>query len=123
MASLTAPVLPATAKSFWLVSSLRTIFFLTIALTLAGIYAATRVPISVFPDTNFPRVVVDGAAHKRTVVLGIRTAQTVQIVSGIAPGDNVIVQGSYGLDANREVQTGSDKPSAGSEKAKGEDKD
>src|ERR1700721_3049813 len=29
-----------------------------IALTIAGIYAATQVPISVFPDTNFPRVVI-----------------------------------------------------------------
>src|SRR6201991_421707 len=27
-------------------------------LTIAGIYAAFRVPISVFPDTNFPRVVI-----------------------------------------------------------------
>ncbi|MGD0799622.1 MAG: efflux RND transporter permease subunit [Acidobacteriaceae bacterium] len=36
----------------------RTIFFLVAALTLAGVYAAFQVPISVFPDTNFPRVVI-----------------------------------------------------------------
>jgi len=36
----------------------RTIFFLIGVLTLAGIYAAFQVPISVFPDTNFPRVVI-----------------------------------------------------------------
>ena len=36
----------------------RTIFFLVAILFLAGIYAAFQVPISVFPDTNFPRVVI-----------------------------------------------------------------
>jgi multidrug efflux pump subunit AcrB len=35
-----------------------TIFFLVAVLTLAGVYAAFQVPISVFPDTNFPRVVI-----------------------------------------------------------------
>ena len=37
---------------------MRTIFFFALALTLAGVYAAFQVPISVFPDTNFPRVVI-----------------------------------------------------------------
>ncbi len=46
------------APTFWLARSVRTVFFVAIALTLAGIYAAFRVPISVFPDTNFPRVVI-----------------------------------------------------------------
>jgi multidrug efflux pump subunit AcrB len=36
----------------------RTIFFLVAVLTLAGVYTAFQVPISVFPDTNFPRVVI-----------------------------------------------------------------
>ena len=46
------------ARPFWLARSGRTIFFFVLALTIAGIYAAFRVPISVFPDTNFPRVVI-----------------------------------------------------------------
>jgi CzcA family heavy metal efflux pump len=37
---------------------MRTIFFFVLALTLAGAYAAFHVPISVFPETNFPRVVI-----------------------------------------------------------------
>jgi CzcA family heavy metal efflux pump len=45
-------------KPFWLTRSTRTIFFFAAVLTLAGIYLATRVPISVFPETNFPRVVI-----------------------------------------------------------------
>jgi multidrug efflux pump subunit AcrB len=36
----------------------RTVFFLVVVLSIAGMYAAFRVPIAVFPDTNFPRVVI-----------------------------------------------------------------
>ncbi|MES2390717.1 MAG: efflux RND transporter permease subunit [Acidobacteriota bacterium] len=45
-------------KPFWLARSTRTIFFFVLALTIVGAYAAFKVPISVFPDTNFPRVVI-----------------------------------------------------------------
>ena len=50
---------PANASdSFWLVRAQKPIFFFLALLTLAGIYAAFQVPISVFPETNFPRVVI-----------------------------------------------------------------
>ncbi len=45
-------------KHFWLARSTRTIFFFAAMLTLAGIYLTFKVPISVFPETNFPRVVI-----------------------------------------------------------------
>jgi multidrug efflux pump subunit AcrB len=44
--------------SFWLARNTKTVFFFTIVLGLAGIYLALRVPISVFPETDFPRVVI-----------------------------------------------------------------
>ncbi|WP_263357591.1 efflux RND transporter permease subunit [Acidicapsa ligni] len=44
--------------SFWLSLASASIFFFLITLTFAGIYAAFQVPTSVFPDTNFPRVVI-----------------------------------------------------------------
>ena len=52
--------LPAshTESTFWLVRYRGPIFFFLIVLSLAGIYAAERLPISVFPETNFPRVVI-----------------------------------------------------------------
>src|SRR6266704_6539356 len=34
------------------------IAFISVALCIAGIYAARRMPSSVFPQTNFPRVVI-----------------------------------------------------------------
>ena len=49
---------PAPESSFWLARASKPIFFFLIVLTLAGAYAAFQVPISVFPDTNFPRVVI-----------------------------------------------------------------
>ncbi len=52
------PVANPNAKPFWLARSTRTIFFFAVVLTLAGIYFALQVPISVFPETNFPRVVI-----------------------------------------------------------------
>jgi CzcA family heavy metal efflux pump len=48
----------AERATFWLVRHTKTVFFFTIVLGLAGIYLALGVPISVFPDTNFPRVVI-----------------------------------------------------------------
>ncbi len=48
----------ASRKPFWLARTTRTIFFFATMLTVAGIYLAFRVPISVFPETNFPRVVI-----------------------------------------------------------------
>ena len=45
-------------KPFWLAQSTRTIFFFAAVFTVAGIYFAFQVPISVFPETNFPRVVI-----------------------------------------------------------------
>lgn len=49
---------PRTENSFWLVRYRGPICFFLIVLSLAGIYAAKQTPLSVFPETNFPRVVI-----------------------------------------------------------------
>ncbi len=49
---------PAAGKPFWLVRFRGPIFFFLILLSIAGVYVAQYVPISVFPETNFPRVVI-----------------------------------------------------------------
>ncbi len=46
----------------------------------------------------------DGTAAKKTVTVGIQTAEAVQILSGLAPGDTVITTGSYGLDDKTKVK-------------------
>ena len=52
------PLPPHAERPFWLVRYRGLIFFFLVMLSLAGIYAAQQVPISVFPETNFPRVVI-----------------------------------------------------------------
>jgi CzcA family heavy metal efflux pump len=58
MASGDSPGAGPDQKPFWLARSTRTIFFFAAVLTVAGVYLAFKVPIAVFPETNFPRVVV-----------------------------------------------------------------
>jgi CzcA family heavy metal efflux pump len=48
----------AADKNYWLSRSVRSILFLAVALMVAGIYGFFRTPIGVFPETNFPRVVI-----------------------------------------------------------------
>ncbi len=43
---------------FWLANARRPIFFLVVVLTIAGLVLAFDVPLSVFPETSFPRVVI-----------------------------------------------------------------
>jgi CzcA family heavy metal efflux pump len=49
---------PHESDGFWITRHATTILFCIILLSLAGIYLAGKIPISVFPDTNFPRVVI-----------------------------------------------------------------
>ncbi|HEU5457859.1 MAG TPA: efflux RND transporter permease subunit, partial [Terracidiphilus sp.] len=53
-----APSVQGSQKPFWLARSTRTVFFFAAVLTVAGIYLALQVPIAVFPQTNFPRIVI-----------------------------------------------------------------
>jgi HlyD family secretion protein len=68
----------------------------------------------------------DGAAHRKAVTVGIRTAELAQITSGITPSDTVITTGGYGLDEGTKVKVGAaddkggdDKPAAGEKPAAG----
>ena len=58
MPTSVAPPVDTGGQNYWLARSVHTILFLAVALTLAGGYAFFRTPIAVFPETNFPRVVI-----------------------------------------------------------------
>ena len=58
MASTLPAVKPGLTEHFWLPRWVRTIFFAALALTVVGIFAFFKTPIAVFPETNFPRVVI-----------------------------------------------------------------
>lgn len=48
----------AQGTSFWVTRFARPLVFLVITLALVGIYEGLRLPISVFPQTDFPRIVI-----------------------------------------------------------------
>jgi HlyD family secretion protein len=61
----------------------------------------------------------DGAAHRKAVTLGVTDGDDVQVLSGLAPSDQVITGGAYGLDEGTKVKIGPEdaddnaKPKAG----------
>lgn len=66
-------------------------------------------------------VVQDGKAVQRTVTTGIEHGGLVQVVAGLAPGDQVVIAGQDGLKDGREVRLPAEKKAdgAGAGKAKG----
>jgi multidrug efflux pump subunit AcrB len=44
--------------SYWFSRHSRSILVLIVTLAILGIYVAFTIPVSVFPDTNFPRILI-----------------------------------------------------------------
>src|SRR5579884_2762846 len=57
------------ASSYWFARESKSIIFLIITLALVGAYLAFTIPISVFPTTNFPRIIIG--------VMGIQDVQSI----------------------------------------------
>ena len=71
--------------------------------------AATVVPTAaILPGeeggTAVLTVSADSVVHKRTVKLGVREGNQVQILAGVNPGEEVVVVGGMGLDDNAKVK-------------------
>jgi CzcA family heavy metal efflux pump len=45
-------------SSHWFARNSKSVIFLLITLSLLGLYLATTIPVSLFPDTNFPRILI-----------------------------------------------------------------
>src|SRR6185437_2412937 len=89
-------------QSFWLSRMTKTIFFFAIVLTVAGIYLSFKVPISVFPETNFPRVIiaVDNGVmpvEQMQVMITRPIELAVQKVPGLEPIRSNTSRGSAGV--------------------------
>jgi membrane fusion protein, multidrug efflux system len=70
--------------------------FAQVALNLSEVSDALMIPsTAVMPSATQSSVYVvrEGRVQPRPVELGVRTADRVQVVSGIAPGDSVVVRG------------------------------
>ncbi len=75
-------------------------------------------PAAILPaqdgGTTVMLVGADSLAHRRSVKVGIRTEEAVQVTSGLSPSDTVITEGGYGIDDGTKVTVG--KPKAGEDK-------
>ncbi len=84
----------------------------------ATVSDAMQVPVgAIVPGedggANVVVIAADGTTKKQAVKVGIRTADAVQIVSGLTAGSMVVTQGGYGLDNGTKVTVG--KPGAAAE--------
>ena len=53
-----ADVRAAAPHRHWLAQNSKTVIFLILAVALAGAYQAFKIPVAVFPSTDFPRIVI-----------------------------------------------------------------
>ncbi len=84
--------------------------FADVELVVAETEGAVTVPsIAVIPELGGKKVFVleDGKARARAVETGIRTDQRVQITSGLAPGERVIVSAIQQLRSGLDVEAAS----------------
>jgi HlyD family secretion protein len=95
-----------------------------VSITGRTIADAMKVPLSAVltaEDGSKSVMVVanDGTAQPQKITLGINDGEDVQVLSGIAPSDQVITGGAYGLDSGTKVKVG---PAAADDDATGDGK-
>jgi len=64
-------------------------------------------------DDGTPKVMVitaDNVAHERRISLGVRQGDRVQVISGLQPGEQVVVSGGLGLEDKAKVKIEQPKP-------------
>jgi RND family efflux transporter MFP subunit len=65
---------------------------------------AVVVPQRAIIEDKYVFVVEDGVAHKREVKLGLQNSAKVEIISGLQPGELVVVEGNSGLTDGAKVK-------------------
>jgi CzcA family heavy metal efflux pump len=90
-------------QPFWMLRFSRSIFFFAIALAVAGIFLAFRIPLAVFPQTNFPRVVIgvdNGVTpiEQMEVTITRPLEDAVNSVPGLQTVDSITSRGSAEID-------------------------
>lgn len=81
----------------------------SISIDAGAVRDAVIVPVAALlaSDEGGEKVMVasaDGTAHDHKVETGVRNGDDVQIVSGVKPGENVIVKGGLGLDDKAKIE-------------------
>ncbi|HTY61318.1 MAG TPA: efflux RND transporter permease subunit [Acidobacteriota bacterium] len=93
------PAVLQPGPSHWTVRQAKPIIFVIIALVIAGIYLASAIPISVFPSTDFPRIVIgvdNGVAPIEQMLVSVtkRIEDAVNSVPGLEKVNSITSRGS-----------------------------
>ena len=80
----------------WTARHGKPIIFVILTLVAVGVYLATTIPIAVFPEVEFPRIIVG-------VDNGVAPIDQMQ-VTGVEPGERVIKEGGVGLEDKAQVR-------------------
>lgn len=80
-----------------------------VVITGKSIAAALKIPLAAIftADDGSKSVMIagtDGVAHRKAVTLGISDGTDVQVLSGVAPSEQVITVGAYGIDDGTRVK-------------------
>ena len=91
------------AERYWFTRFAKPLIFLTIVLALIGVYLAFTIPISVFPTTDFPRVVIgidNGVMpiDQMTVTITRPIEESVNSVPGLTAVRSITSRGSAEID-------------------------
>ena len=94
---------PEAAKTYWFARHSRSVIFLIITLALLGGYLVFTIPVSVFPETNFPRILisVDNGVmpiDQMMVTITRPIEETVNSVPGLQSVRSITSRGSAEVD-------------------------
>ncbi|HET7441173.1 MAG TPA: efflux RND transporter permease subunit [Terriglobales bacterium] len=89
--------------SYWFARNSKSVIFLILTLAMLGIYLAFTIPISVFPETNFPRILisVDNGVmpiDQMMVTITRPIEETVNSVPGLLSVRSITSRGSAEVD-------------------------
>src|SRR6201998_767486 len=90
-------------KSYWFQNISQPVLFLIISLALVGSYLAFSIPVSVFPNTDFPRIVIgvdNGVTpiDQMLVVITRPIEEAVNSVPGLQKVQSITSRGSAEVD-------------------------
>jgi hypothetical protein len=77
-----------------------------VTIQVAAVRAAVAVPAAAVQSdgpASFVWRVEDGVAHRQPVVLGVQGDTLLQVVAGLAPGQQVVVSGAQSVQAGEQV--------------------
>src|SRR5438270_7721803 len=98
-----AAELPNEERRYWVERLARPVIFGIIVLAVLGAYFATRTPVAVFPETNFPRVVLaveNGVMpiDQMQVIISRPIEQSMNQIPGLQTVRSITSRGSAEID-------------------------